>query len=69
MLAAKSSVSCGNAMSRIGRAPINIPSGVDVTIDGNSVAVKGPKGAVVHGRASQDAGDPGGGRHDGRQAG
>jgi large subunit ribosomal protein L6 len=33
-------------MSRIGRAPINIPSGVDVTIDGNSVAVKGPKGQL-----------------------
>ena len=45
MSAAKSSVSCGNAMSRIGRAPITIPSGVDVTIAGNNVAVKGPKGS------------------------
>jgi large subunit ribosomal protein L6 len=33
-------------MSRIGRAPITIPSGVDVTIAGNSVAVKGPKGEL-----------------------
>jgi large subunit ribosomal protein L6 len=33
-------------MSRIGRAPINIPSGVEVTIDGKSVAVKGPKGQL-----------------------
>jgi len=33
-------------MSRIGRAPIQVPSGVDVTINGNSVAVKGPKGEL-----------------------
>jgi large subunit ribosomal protein L6 len=33
-------------MSRIGRAPITIPSGVDVTLAGNSVAVKGPKGQL-----------------------
>jgi large subunit ribosomal protein L6 len=33
-------------MSRIGRAPINIPSGVDVTIAGNNIAVKGPKGQL-----------------------
>jgi large subunit ribosomal protein L6 len=33
-------------MSRIGRAPIDIPDGVNVTIDGNSVAVKGPKGEL-----------------------
>jgi large subunit ribosomal protein L6 len=33
-------------MSRIGRAPINIPSGVDVTVAGSSVAVKGPKGEL-----------------------
>jgi large subunit ribosomal protein L6 len=46
VLAAKSSVSCGNAMSRIGKAPIDIPSGVDVTIAGNSIVVKGPKGEL-----------------------
>ena len=33
-------------MSRIGRKPIPVPSGVDVTIDGQSVSVKGPKGTL-----------------------
>ncbi|MEX1079707.1 MAG: 50S ribosomal protein L6 [Homoserinimonas sp.] len=33
-------------MSRIGRLPIDIPAGVDVTIDGSSVTVKGPKGEL-----------------------
>jgi len=33
-------------MSRIGRLPIPIPSGVDVAIDGQAVSVKGPKGAL-----------------------
>jgi large subunit ribosomal protein L6 len=33
-------------MSRIGRLPIAIPSGVDVTIDGRQVLVKGPKGEL-----------------------
>ena len=33
-------------MSRIGKQPIPIPSGVDVTIDGQNVSVKGPKGAL-----------------------
>ncbi len=33
-------------MSRIGRLPISIPSGVDVTIDGSLVSVKGPKGTL-----------------------
>jgi large subunit ribosomal protein L6 len=33
-------------MSRIGRLPIPIPAGVDVTVDGTHVAVKGPKGAL-----------------------
>jgi large subunit ribosomal protein L6 len=33
-------------MSRIGKAPISVPSGVDITIDGNVVAVKGPKGRL-----------------------
>ena len=33
-------------MSRIGRMPITIPSGVEVTIAGQSVAVKGPKGSL-----------------------
>jgi large subunit ribosomal protein L6 len=33
-------------MSRIGKAPINVPGGVDVAIDGASVTVKGPKGTL-----------------------
>jgi large subunit ribosomal protein L6 len=33
-------------MSRIGKQPIQIPAGVDVTIDGQKVLVKGPKGAL-----------------------
>ncbi len=35
-------------MSRIGRLPVTIPSGVDVTIDGQTVKVKGPKGELSH---------------------
>jgi large subunit ribosomal protein L6 len=31
-------------MSRIGKQPVPVPSGVDITIDGQNVAVKGPKG-------------------------
>jgi len=34
-------------MSRIGRMPITVPSGVEVTISGQSVAVKGPKGSLA----------------------
>ncbi len=33
-------------MSRIGKAPITVPSGVDVTIAGRTVTVKGPKGTL-----------------------
>ena len=33
-------------MSRIGRLPITVPAGVDVTIDGRNVTVKGPKGTL-----------------------
>ena len=35
-------------MSRIGRLPVPVPAGVDVTIDGQSVVVKGPKGQLQH---------------------
>ncbi|WP_062069933.1 50S ribosomal protein L6 [Demequina sediminicola] len=35
-------------MSRIGQYPVSIPSGVDVTIDGAVVTVKGPKGTLTH---------------------
>ncbi|MGV8883691.1 MAG: 50S ribosomal protein L6 [Rhodoglobus sp.] len=34
-------------MSRIGRLPIVIPTGVDIKIDGQDVAVKGPKGELT----------------------
>jgi large subunit ribosomal protein L6 len=33
-------------MSRIGRSPIAVPSGVEVTISGDHVAVKGPRGTL-----------------------
>jgi large subunit ribosomal protein L6 len=33
-------------MSRIGKLPIAIPSGVTVTVQGNTVAIKGPKGEL-----------------------
>ena len=35
-------------MSRIGKLPVAVPSGVDVTIDGQHVTVKGPKGTLSH---------------------
>lgn len=34
-------------MSRIGRKPIDVPSGVEVKIDGNVITVKGPKGTLT----------------------
>jgi large subunit ribosomal protein L6 len=33
-------------MSRIGRMPVDVPTGVDVTINGREVVVKGPKGTL-----------------------
>ncbi|MGK8520593.1 50S ribosomal protein L6 [Nocardia asteroides] len=33
-------------MSRIGKKPIAVPAGVDVTIDGQDISVKGPKGTL-----------------------
>lgn len=35
-------------MSRIGKQPVQVPSGVEVTIDGRHVTVKGPKGTLEH---------------------
>jgi large subunit ribosomal protein L6 len=35
-------------MSRIGRLPIEVPAGVDVTLDGQDVQIKGPKGTLSH---------------------
>ncbi len=33
-------------MSRIGKKPVQIPAGVEVTVNGNHIAVKGPKGTL-----------------------
>lgn len=35
-------------MSRIAKAPVTIPSGVDVKLDGNKITVKGSKGHLIH---------------------
>lgn len=35
-------------MSRIGKLPIPVPSGVEVTVQGSLVSVKGPKGQLTH---------------------
>jgi|SRR5512132_191472 large subunit ribosomal protein L6 len=35
-------------MSRIGKLPVTIPTGVTVTVDGNTVKVKGPRGELTH---------------------
>ncbi|NDK91558.1 50S ribosomal protein L6 [Gordonia desulfuricans] len=35
-------------MSRIGKNPIQIPAGVTVSVDGQNVTVKGPKGELTH---------------------
>ena len=40
-------------MSRIGRAPIAIPAGVEVKLDGNHITVKGPKGTLERDLAPQ----------------
>ncbi len=47
-------------MSRIGKKPVTVPSGVDVTIDGSNVTVKGSKGELTRDfneRVSFEAGD------------
>jgi large subunit ribosomal protein L6 len=49
-------------MSRIGKLPIPVPSGVDVTVDDRLVTVKGPKGTLSHNVAAPitvDRGDDG----------
>jgi large subunit ribosomal protein L6 len=35
-------------MSRIGKLPVPVPSGVEITLDGLAVTVKGPKGTLSH---------------------
>jgi len=52
-------------MSRIGRLPIPVPSGVDVSIDGALVTVKGPKGSLTHTVASPITVSKGSGDTDG----
>lgn len=36
------------AMSRVGKAPIEVPNGVEVRVEGTTVTVKGPKGELNH---------------------
>lgn len=35
-------------MSRIGRLPITVPTGVEIALDGQLVTVKGPRGTLTH---------------------
>ncbi|KQT93745.1 50S ribosomal protein L6 [Marmoricola sp. Leaf446] len=35
-------------MSRIGKLPVPVPSGVDVQVQSNTITVKGPKGTLSH---------------------
>src|SRR3954454_21256383 len=51
--AASSSRRSGSAMSRIGKQPITVPSGVEITIEPDLVRVKGPKGELSE-RVSRD---------------
>src|SRR6476660_8973183 len=51
--AARSSRRSGSAMSRIGKQPITVPSGVELTIEPDLVRVKGPKGELQE-RVSRD---------------
>src|SRR5579863_8686029 len=48
MWAAKSCVRCskGTVMSRIGKKAVAIPSGVTASVEGQTVKMKGPKGAL-----------------------
>ena len=45
-LAHRSRLEAKNLMSRIGKKPIAIPKGVTVKVEGNTVAVQGPKGKL-----------------------
>lgn len=47
MWAARRCSKSGNSMSRISKNPIEIPSGVTVSVDKSTVSVKGPKGELV----------------------
>jgi large subunit ribosomal protein L6 len=55
-------------VSRIGKLPVKIPSGVDVKVDGRTVRVKGPKGELsrtLHEAVQVERQDPPGGSKDG----
>ncbi len=41
-------------MSRIGKLPVTVPSGVDVSVEDRTVTVKGPKGTLSHTVAEPD---------------
>ena len=45
-------------MSRIGKLPIPVPSGVDVSVDERLVTVKGPKGTLIAHGGRADHGRP-----------
>ena len=36
------------AMSRIGKMPVAVPNGVEVTLNGQALSIKGPKGTLTH---------------------
>ena len=40
-------------MSRIGKLPIPVPSGVEVSINGRDITVKGPRGELSHTRTAR----------------
>ena len=42
-------------MSRIGRKPIEVPQGVEISIEGNTIKAKGPKGELSQYVSSGDA--------------
>ncbi len=35
-------------MSRIGKKPVAVPSGITANVDGQTVKIKGPKGPTMH---------------------
>jgi large subunit ribosomal protein L6 len=48
MWAVNNSSSFGNTMSRLGKQPIEIPSGVEATLANGILTLKGPKGTLTH---------------------
>ena len=74
MSAAKSSARCSErgdeetVMSRIGKKPVAVPSGVTANVEGQTVKVKGPKGALQLVLHDDVVGEDGQGRDQGRSA-